>query len=123
MLVAIVAFVVLVAGGGYYYVKYHDSQKRVAQLSNPQTAAKAQVSDAVAIIGRIVDLPANETPTLATVTDPSKLTGQPFFANTKTGDQVLIYTQAKEAILYRPSTNKIIQIAPVNIGSSTTSGQ
>lgn len=107
------------AAGGYYYNQYNDSQKEVKRLSNPQEAAKAQVSDAVASIGKLVDLPSGETPTLATVNDPAKLKGQAFFANSKVGDQVLIYTQAKKAILYRPSTNKIIEIAPVNIGNTT----
>jgi len=118
MLVSALLIVALAIGGGYYYNKYHDSQKKVAQLSNPQTSAKVQVSDAVTKIGRLVDLPSGETPTLATVNDPAKLKDQAFFANAKVGDQVLIYTQAKKAILYRPLTNKIIEIAPVNIGTS-----
>lgn len=106
------------AAGGYYYNQYNESQKEVKRLSNPQEAAKAQVNEAVANVGKLVDLPTGETPTLATVNDPAKLKDQAFFAKAKTGDQVLIYTQAKKAILYRPSTNKIIEIAPVNIGAS-----
>ena len=64
-------------------------------------------------------LPTGETPTIATVTDASKLKDQAFFTNAVTGDKVLIYTNAKKAFLYRPSTNKIINIAPVNLGSGT----
>lgn len=118
--IALLLIVGVGSAGGYYYNQYNQSQKEVKKLSNPQEAAKAQVSEAVANIGRLVDLPSGETPTLATVNDPAKLKGQAFFANAKAGDQVLIYTQAKKAILYRPSTNKIIEIAPVNIGNSTT---
>ncbi|MEK7561272.1 MAG: hypothetical protein AAB541_00205 [Patescibacteria group bacterium] len=121
LLMALVALLVVIgsgAAGGYYYNQYNESQKEVKRLSNPQEAAKAQVSEAVANVGRLVDLPSGETPTLATVNDPAKLKDQAFFANAKVGDQVLIYTQAKKAILYRPSTNKIIEIAPVNIGAS-----
>ncbi len=117
-LVALLVVVGSGAAGGYYYNKYSDSQKEIKRLSDPQEAAKTQVSDAVTKIGRLVDLPSGETPTLATVTDPAKLKDQAFFTNAKAGDQVLIYTQAKKAILYRPSTNKIIEIAPVNIGTS-----
>lgn len=127
MIMGLVTLLVLAgfgAGGGYYYNKYNNSQKEVKRLSNPQEAAKSQVSEAVATIGKLVDLPSNETPTLATVTDPAKLKDQAFFANSKAGDQVLIYTEAKKAILYRPSTNKIIEIAPVNIGpSQSATGQ
>lgn len=119
--IALIALLVIAgfgAAGGYYYNKYNISQKEVKRLSDPQEAAKAQVSDAVTKIGRLVDLPSGETPTLATVADPTKLKDQAFFTNAKVGDQVLIYTQAKKAILYRPSTNKIVEIAPVNIGTS-----
>lgn len=118
---AVIALILVLgvgSAGGYYYNQYNQSQKEVKKLSNPQEAAKAQVGEAVANIGRLVDLPSGETPTLATVNDPTKLKDQSFFANAKVGDQVLIYTQAKKAILYRPSTNKIIEIAPVNIGAS-----
>lgn len=118
-LVALLVIIGLAAAGGYYYNKYNNSQKEVTRLSNPQEAAKSQVSDAVVKIGRLVYLPSGETPTLATVADPTKLKDQAFFANAKVGDQVLIYTQAKKAILYRPSTNKIVEIAPVNIGATS----
>ena len=122
MILVVLLMVIGGAGaGGYSYSKYNNSQKEVKRLSNPQEAAKAQVSEAVAKVGQLVELPPSETPTLATVNDPAKLKDQAFFANAKVGDQVLIYTQAKKAILYRPSTNKIIEIAPVNIGNSTTS--
>ena len=38
--------------------------------------------------------------------------------NAKVGFKVLIYTQAKKAILYDPGANKIVEVAPVNIGDS-----
>ncbi len=60
-------------------------------------------------------LPSDELPTIATVTDPEKLKGQAFFSKAKTGDKVLIFTNAKEAILYSPSLDKIISVAPLNI--------
>ncbi len=63
------------------------------------------------------------TPTVATVSDPAKLQGQTFFANAKVGDKVLIYTNAKMAYLYDPISNKLINVAPLNIGTSTTASK
>jgi hypothetical protein len=62
-------------------------------------------------VGAVIILPDDETPTIATVSDLDKLKGQPFFAKAELGDKVLIYAKAKKAILYRPSTNKIVELA------------
>ncbi len=66
-------------------------------------------------VSRIMVLPANEEPTLATVTDLSKLKDQPFFANAQQGDKVLIYPRSLKAILYSPSKDKIIEVSSVNL--------
>ena len=55
---------------------------------------------------------------MATVSDLEKLKDQPFFAKAKIGDKVLIYTDAKKAILYDPVNDKIVEVAPINIGNS-----
>ena len=66
-----------------------------------------------------MELP-QEVPTVATVSDVSKLKNQAFFANAKNGDKVLIYQNAKKAILYRPSSNKIVEFGPINLGAAQT---
>ena len=62
-------------------------------------------------IGKFMELPQDEQPTLATVTDRAKLKRQEFFAHAQDGDKLLIYAKAKKAILYRPSSVKLIEIA------------
>ena len=124
MMWLVVGILLIVAAGTavFYVKKYNDSQKQVQKLvSNPTLTAQQQQQDLISKIGKLTNLPTGETPTIATVTDITKLAGQPFFANAKNGDKVLIYTGAKEAYLYRPSTNKLINIAPVNLGSNTSS--
>lgn len=97
--------------GGYFYYQY--------QANLPQNIAKKTQAEAKQLtdeIGKFMQLPSDEIPTIATVTDISKLKDQPFFKFAKNGDKVLIYSKAKIAIIYSPNLHKIINVGPVNIG-------
>jgi hypothetical protein len=99
------------------------AEQQLADYKNNPSAASAQeTQDLISKVSLLVVLPQDEQPTVATVTDLSKLQDQPFFANARLGDKVLIYTNAKKAILYRPGENKIIEIAPLNLGDPTSGG-
>lgn len=111
--------ILAIAAAGYYYQQYQGSQAELESIkSDPKKIARLEAKELVARVGQLVVLPTGEEPTIATVTDVSKLKNQPFFARAANGDKVLIYTQAKRAYLYRPGTNKVIEIAPINIGNS-----
>ena len=114
---AVVLLVLVLTGGGYFYFQAQKSNKETS-INNPQTAQE-EAKKIVAEVGKLIDLPTGEDPTIATVTDITKLKDQPFFAKAKNGDKVLIYTNAKKAILYDPTQKKVIDIAPINIGSSS----
>ena len=86
----------------------------------PAPSTDDQAAALVSTVGRLMSLPADETPTVATVSDPTKLQDQPFFKNAMVGDKVLIYTKAKKAILYRPDENRVIEVASVNLDSAPT---
>lgn len=79
-------------------------------LKNSQVLGANQVDDILGKIGKLIDIP-DETPTVATVSDVTKLSGQEFFAKAANGDKVIIFPKAQKAILYRPETNKIIEVA------------
>lgn len=76
---------------------------------------KIELAKLIETVGKLIELPTGEEPTLATVSDPEKLKDQAFFKNAVLGDKVLIYAGAKRAILYSPSRGKIIEVAPVNL--------
>lgn len=118
VLPAVVAVVVLVLAGGGYFL-YQRSQPKPASLDpvGAQRLAQEEVRKLVSEVGKLIDLPTGEEPTVATITDITKLQDQPFFAKAKNWDKVLIYTQARKAILYDPNAKKIIDVAPINIGS------
>ncbi len=87
---------------------------------DPIEITAKEVKDISNRVSKLMILPQNETPTLATVSDPEKLKNQPFFANAKTGFKVLVYAQAQKAILYDPYENKIVEVAPINTNQGTT---
>ena len=107
------------AGAAAYY--YRGQVKQLRQV-NPDQAAQAETAALIAKVSQLILLPADEQPTVATVADPEKLKNQPFFKNSHKGDKVLIYTNAKKAFLYDPVAHKIVEVAPVVIGSSETAG-
>lgn len=113
-LIIILLVVLLLGASGFFAYQYFRLQKQVksdVQLSGEPKGLIAEV-------GRLIELPLNEEPTIATVSDVKQLQGQPFFASARNGDKVLIYQKAKKAILYRPSTKKIIDVGPVNVETS-----
>lgn len=119
ILIALAALVVI--GGVLTVVAYKVKPSLFSRWipSNQKTEeAKKEVETLVAKVGKLIDLPTDESPTIATVSDAEKLKAQAFFIKSQNGDRVLFYTKAKKAILYRPSTNKIIDIAPLTVGQS-----
>lgn len=71
-------------------------------------------------VGKLMILPTDEVPMIATIVDLSKLKGQIFFKGARIGDKVLIYKRAQKVILYDPNMNKIVSFAPLEMSSSDT---
>lgn len=89
-------------------------------FKNPEKAAQQEVAETVELVGKLMVLPTDEQPTVASVTDPEKLKGQDFFINAQIGDKVLIYQNNRKAILYSPKLNKILEVSPVNLNTGQT---
>lgn len=117
ILISILILVALAAGFGtyYFYTKYQTLKK------NPDIITKEETQALTDKVGTFLQLPNNETPTIATVMDKEKVKDQPFFTNAENGDKVLLYVNAKKAILFRPSTNKVIEVAPIFTESASPS--
>lgn len=116
-----IGILVVLVGGGfgvYRYIQLTNELKKV-QVAQTNPIAAEEVKRIVEKVGKLMELPAGEEPTVATVTDVDKLRDQPFFQRAQNDDKVLIFTSEKRAILYRPGTNKIIDVAPVNLSQST----
>ena len=114
LLMIILAIVIGLAGTSYYFY-----QKSKNVPTGQEQAVLAETNALVKEIGKIMVLPKNETPTIATVSDPQALKSREFFVDAKKGDKVLMYTTAKKAILYDPVAKKIINVAPLTISNIT----
>ena len=94
--------------------------RQISLLENPQVLNEQRLARYIKEIGEVIILPSDETPTLATVSDPEALKSQPFFANAKVGDVVLVYEQAKKAVLWRPSEKRLIEVSSVIAPATNT---
>lgn len=113
----ILSFVILallaIGGGGagvYYHSKY---QQEVKKANDPTNDVKALLIQ----VGKLIDLPTDEEPTIATVTNADQITQQPFFTKAKNGDRVIIYTNARLAILFDVVAGKIMNVGTINVGT------
>ncbi len=126
-MVIILLLVALVGLGVFGYFKYRQLTKENSRLSsdnqrlsNPEESAKTEITRLKSDIAKLVEVPSGEEPTIATVTEISKLKDNPFYAKAENGDKVFIYAMAKKAFIYRPRTNKIIEVAAINPQDETS---
>ena len=117
LLFGMIILVILLTLGGssfYFYRQYKKVLIEKNSAAGEQSPAKSELQALKEEIGKIYELPQDEEPILATVTDIEKVKVQQFFAKAQNGDKVLIYTNNKKAVLYRPSSKKLIEVSPVS---------
>lgn len=100
---------VAIAVGAYFVWQNYQLKK------NPNLASQEENKEIIEKVGKLMELPKDDTPTVATVTDKEKIKEQAFFKDAENEDKVLIYVKGEKAILYRPSTNKIISVTTVKL--------
>lgn len=83
-------------------------------VAHPDLSQAEQANTVLKHVGELIQLP-NEQPTMATINDAaSAKKAQPFLTNAQNGDVLIVFPNAAEALLYRPSTNKLIAVGPVD---------
>lgn len=112
-IVVVVAAVLIVAFGGlavYFFNQYNNLK------SHPNAVSQQATNKVAGEVSKLYgSLPTDEQPTLAQVSDKSKLQDQQFFKNAENGDYILIYPKAKIAVIYREKENKLINVGPVSV--------
>ncbi|HEX6462184.1 MAG TPA: hypothetical protein VFZ58_02820 [Candidatus Saccharimonadales bacterium] len=113
MYVALIIIVLLAIGtAGFFAKKYFDLR------ANPGQAAEEETARLTNAVGKLYELPKDETPIIGKVQDKEKLKDQPFFKNAENSDDILIYQKAKVAIIYRAKENKLINVGPIAIDAA-----
>lgn len=119
LIIIILGVGIIILGLAYY--KEHKANKA---LSSPEASAEMAKKETTALlekVGRLIRLPADEEPTIATVTDAASLAKeQVFYANAKNGDKVLVYFKAKKAIIYDPINDILVNVGPVFLNEDNT---
>ncbi len=101
---------------GYFGYEYYKTQKELSAFQEDETVrAIKEKNDIIKKVGKLAFLPQDEEPTMAEVTKAVKVRSQKFFSQAEDGDRVLIYPKSQRAVLYRPSINKVIELAPISL--------
>lgn len=99
---------------------YVDTKNELTALKNPTTAGGTELQSVVNAVSDLADVPSNETPSMYTVSDKTKLGSEAFFKDAQNGDRLLFFPSSRKLVLYRPSTDKIIGLTVLNISSEGT---
>jgi hypothetical protein len=82
----------------------------VVQKPKVENTSKHELID---VVQKQVELPTDEEPILASVSNPDKLKNQNFFTDAHIGDILLMYPRNKKVFLYRPSIQQVLAQAPL----------
>ena len=97
--------------------------KEIARLSTPtgqKELAKKEIDELVKKVSKLIILPTDETPTVATVNDADDLSkSQTFYKGSSNGDKVLIYFKAQKAYIYSPTKDVLINVGPIYVDKNT----
>ncbi len=73
---------------------------------------QAEVELVISRVARLLDVPTDEIPLIARVSDPAQLPKDSFFSSAQQGDRILVYCNAEKSILYSPTRDKLIGVYP-----------
>lgn len=86
-------------------------------LQNTVVAEEAKaLENTIKKVGKLINLPKDETPAMATIIDIEELKKEEaFYADAKNGDIVLMYEKALKAIIYSPEKDIIVNVGPIYV--------
>lgn len=94
------------------YAQLQEDFKDLKSMSPKYVGGLNDAESIVKQVSLLAELPQSEVPQLLPIDDKDKVKTIDFFKTAQNGDYVLVYAQNKFAVLYRPSTYKIINMGP-----------
>ena len=112
----IIIFMVLL--GFLIFKKFNSAEN----LPNGQLSDK-QIEVIVKKVSKLINIP-KEIPAIATIIKADNLIAeQSFYIGSKDGDYLIVFPQAKKALIYRESEDRLINVGPIVIDQSATTTQ
>lgn len=111
VVVGVVLLVAAIGSSVYFYTQYNDVKNNpsdaIAEKNTEETDRVLTALKAVLLINE------TDSPTVARVEDPEKLksSNTEFYKDVQTGDYLIIFP--KRAIIFRESSNQVINVAPI----------
>jgi hypothetical protein len=109
VIIGLVVFVIVAMAAIFFAGQFFATQ------SNSKTADDATRQRILGKVENLYMLPEG-TPTVALVQNKDQLSGQTFYDKVENGDYLVIYDQAKLALVYREAVNKLVNVAPIALG-------
>lgn len=81
----------------------------------PANAVATDTANVLSAVGKLVDLPSDETPQVVPISDIALFQNQPFFARARVGDALIVFIKNHVAVLYSPENNKIINMSKISV--------
>lgn len=118
LLLMVSLFIVVMMFMGFMY--FLSLPKSSTASSNSQLSGLSpDHQKIIETVSRSIDVPSDEVPSMATIDDLSSLQNQAVFRKAQVGDIAILYSKAEKAIIYRPSTGKIITAVDIKLGSGS----
>lgn len=97
---------------------------QVNSLTSAASSVQTEHNAVISSVAKQIPSLSGQTPSITTLSS-SDLKGQTssFYTNAKTGDDLLIYVSSNEAVIYNPTTAKVVINAPISftVASATSS--
>lgn len=113
IIVWLVVLVIIIGGVWYSYKKFGFGDGKTASSTPETVMTESEISSLLKKVGRLMILP-DEKPTIATIQDSQALASQQqFFVGSENGDKLIVFINARKAVIYREREGKIVNVGPV----------